>query len=103
MLQGIDLHDAPLGLPGGLHRGCFERVCVFLKELVGHVSNLALGLCCLHGVLYSQGDDHLVFPEGDGVHDGGLDLLGHHVVGGLYHPDLRGGLQGDGPGQLQVV
>ena len=51
----------------------------------------------------AQGQDHLVFPQGDGVDDGGLDLLGHHRVIALDQADLRAHLDGDVAGQLQVV
>ena len=70
VLEGVDLNDPTFGLPGGLDGGGLEGVGVFPEELVGHVCDLALGLGSLHGVLDSEGDDHLVFPERDGVNDG---------------------------------
>ena len=51
----------------------------------------------------AQGQHHLVLPQGDGVHDGGLNLLGHHRVVGLDQADLRAHLDGDVAGQLQIV
>ena len=54
-------------------------------------------------MLHPDGDDHLVFPEGYRVDDGGLDFFRHNRVGGLDHPDLRAALEGDRPGQLQII
>ena len=51
----------------------------------------------------TQCQHHLVLPQGDGVDDGGLYLLGHHGVIVLQKPDLRTHLQADGAGQLKVV
>ena len=51
----------------------------------------------------AQGQHHLVLPQGDGVHDGGLDLLGHHGVVVLQQADLGAHLQADVAGKLQIV
>ena len=51
----------------------------------------------------AHGHDHLVLPQGDGVDDGGADLLRHQLVIVLHHADLGRHLDGDGTGQLQVV
>ena len=51
----------------------------------------------------AQGQNHLVFPQGDGVDQGGLDLLHHHIVIVLDQADLGRSLDGDSPGQLQIV
>ena len=52
---------------------------------------------------HAQRQHHLVFPQRDGVDDGGLNLLRHHGVVGLDEPDLRAHLDGDVAGQLQIV
>ena len=46
---------------------------------------------------------HLVFPQGDGVEDRGLDLLDERGVVVLDHADLRGGLQRDHARELEIV
>ena len=51
----------------------------------------------------AQGQHHLVLPQGDGVHDGGLDLFRHHGVVVLQQPDLGAHLQADVAGQLQII
>ena len=50
-----------------------------------------------------QGKNHLALPKRDGVHQGGLDFLGHHSVVALDQPDLRRHLDGHHPGQFQVM
>ena len=103
MLQGLDVHDAALGLLGCGHGGHLELVGVLLEQVVGHIGHRALRLGRLGGVLDAQGNHHLVLPEGDGVDHGGLDLLGHHGVGVLHEADLRRGLDGHLARELQVV
>ena len=51
----------------------------------------------------TQCQHHLVLPQGDGVDDGGLDLLSHHGVVVLQQADLRPHLQADVAGQLQII
>ena len=51
----------------------------------------------------AQRQHHLVLPQRDRVHDGRLDLLGHHRVVGLDQADLRAHLDGHIAGQLQIV
>ena len=76
---------------------------VLFQQSIGHIVDLPLGCGGLGGVGNAQGQDHLIFPKGNGVYQGGLDLLNHDGVVVLDHPDLGSGLDGDGPGQLQVV
>ena len=74
-----------------------------LQQVVGHVGHSAL---CLHGLLavgHAQAQHHLVLPQGNGVHQRGLDLFSHHGVVVLDQPDLGAHLDGDGAGQLQIV
>ena len=52
---------------------------------------------------HAQGQNHLVLPQGDGVHNGGLDLFSHHRIVGLDQADLWAHLDGDIAGQLQVI
>ena len=54
-------------------------------------------------MLQPQGQHHLALPQGDGVHQGGLDLLQHQGVVVLDQPSLRAHLDGDHPGELQIV
>ena len=54
-------------------------------------------------MLQPQGEDHLALPQGDGIHQRGLDLLQHQSVVVLDEPGLGAHLDGDHPGQLQVV
>ena len=51
----------------------------------------------------AQRQNHLILPQGDGVHQRGLNLLHHHIVVVLDHADLGRGLDGNGAGQLQIV
>ena len=54
-------------------------------------------------MVHAEPQHHLALPEGNGVHDGGLDLLGHEKVVVLDHADLRGHLQRDRARQLKIV
>ena len=54
-------------------------------------------------MIEGHGHDHLVFPQGDGVDDGGADLFGHEAVVVLHHADLGRHLHGDHAGQLQIM
>ena len=76
---------------------------VVLKKSVGHIVDLPLGLGGFRGVGNAQGQNHLIFPQRDGVDQGGLDFLHHDGVVVLDHADLGSRLDGDGPSQLQVV
>ena len=44
---------------------------------------------------FHQEMHYLVLPQGDGVHNGGLDLFGHHRIVGLDQADLWAHLDGD--------
>ena len=87
----------------GFQRGGFQILGIFLQKLVGHVRHLTLRLCRLCGVMDAKGDDHLVFPQGNRVHDGGLDFFRHDGIIVLDHTDLRSSLDGNHPGQFQVI
>ena len=103
MLEGLDVHDGLLGLPGGVDGAHFQHVRVLLQQLVGHVGNGGLGGRSLTGVLQAQSQHHLALPQGDGVHQRGLDLLQHEGVVILQKPGLGAHLHGDHAGELQVV
>ena len=103
VLERLHIHNAPLGLTGGLHGAQLEHLGVFLQKLVGHLGHRALGGGGLTAVLQSQGQHHLALPQGDGIHQGGLDLLHHQRVVVLQQPGLGPHLDGDHPGQLQIV
>ena len=102
-LERFQINDAALGLLRDLDRAGVERLGVAQQEPVRHVGNGVGGVHRLLGVVHAQPQHHLALPEGDGVHDGGLDLLGHKKVVILDHADLRGHLQGDRAGQLKIV
>ena len=103
MLEGLQVHHAPLRRLGRLNSGHFEGVGVLFEQFVGHVGHRALGLDGFLRVMGPQGQDHLTLPEGNRVDDGGLNLLGHHGVVVLEHPNLRAHLKRNHPGQLQVM
>ena len=103
VLQGLDVHHGTLGLLGRLHRGHLQHVGVGAEQLVGHIRHLPLGLHGLLGVVDAQVQHHLALPQGNGVDQRGLNLLGHERVVVLEHADLGTHLQGHHPGQLQVV
>ena len=103
MAEGFQVHNGPLSLPGGVNGPCFQQVGVLPEEVVGHLRDRVLGGGGLPGVLQSQGQNHLALPEGDGVDQAGLNLFNHQGVVILQHPGLGPHLQGDHPGQLQVV
>ena len=50
MLESFHVHDTPLRLLGGFHRGGLEGVGVFLQQLVGHIGDGALRLHRLLGM-----------------------------------------------------
>ena len=52
---------------------------------------------------HAKSQHHLALPQGNGVHQGGLDFLHHQRVVVLEQPGLGAHLDGDHPGQLQVV
>ena len=52
---------------------------------------------------HAEGDDHLVLPERQRVHERRLDLIRKDHGVGLHQADLRRVLQADGSGQFQVV
>ena len=52
---------------------------------------------------HAQRQNHLVFPQRDGVDDGGLNFLRHHGVVGLDEANLRAHLDGDVAGQLEII
>ena len=74
-----------------------------LQELVGHLGDGVLGGSGLTAVLHAQGQHHLALPQGNGVHQGGLDLLNHLGVVVLQQAGLGPHLHGHHAGQLQVV
>ena len=51
----------------------------------------------------TQCQHHLILPQRDGVHDGGLDLFRHHGVVVLQQTDLGAHLQADIAGQFQII
>lgn len=85
------------------HGTHLQGLCVLLEQVVGHVGHGTLGLHGLLAVGQTQCQHHLVLPQGDGVDDGGLDLLCHHGVVVLQQADLRPHLQADVAGQLQII
>ena len=102
MLQGLNIHDAALGLLGCLHCCHLEHVSVFLQKFIGHVSDRTLSLHGLLGMGDAQGQNHLTLPQRNRIHQRGLNLFGHQGVIVLDHADLGTHLNGDLPGQLQV-
>ena len=48
-------------------------------------------------------NDHLVFPERNGVDECGLDLFGHYRIAVLKHADLRRCLDRNHTGQFQII
>ena len=71
--------------------------------MVGHIRDLALRLHGTLRVLNAEREDHLIFPERNRIHDGGLDFFHHERVVVLNHADLRRGLQRNDARQLQIV
>lgn len=57
----------------------------------------------LWNVAIPRAQNHLAFPEGNGIYNGGLDLLDHGGVIVLDHTDLWCCLHGNGSGQLQIM
>ena len=76
---------------------------VLFQQGVGDVVDLTLRLRGLVGMGNAQRQNHLILPQGDGVHQRGLNLLHHHIVVVLDHADLGRGLDGNGAGQFQIV
>ena len=74
-----------------------------MQQLVGHVGNGGLGRGGLTGVLQPQSQHHLALPQGDGIHQRGLDLFQHQCVVVLDQPGLRAHLDRNHPGQLKIV
>ena len=103
MLKGLDVDDAALGLLGGGDGAHLQHFGVLLQELVGGVGDGGLGGGGLAAVLHAQSQHHLALPQGDGVDQGGLDLLNHQRVVILQHPGLGAHLDGHHPRQLQIV
>ena len=103
MLQRLDVHDGALRLLGGGDRAHLQRVGVLLQQLVGHLRHRVLRSGGLTAVLHAQRQHHLALPQGDGVHQRGLDLLDHQRVVVLQKPGLRAHLNGHYAGQLQIV
>ena len=66
-------------------------------------SQMVLALGLEHSRQATQAQHHLALPQGDGVHQGGLDLLQHQGVVVLEQTGLGAHLDGDHPGELQVV
>ena len=50
-----------------------------------------------------QSNDHLAFPQRNGIYNSRLDLFRHLGIISLYQTDLGGCLDTDHPGQLQVM
>ena len=103
MLQRLDIDDGALGLLGGGDGAHLQRIGILLQQIVGHLGD---GILCggsLTAVLHAQGQHHLALPQGDGVHQGGLDLLDHQRVVVLQKPGLGAHLHGYHAGQLQIV
>ena len=103
MLQRLDVHDGALGLLGGGDGPHLQGVGVLLQQLVGHLRHGALSRRGLTAVLQPQRQHHLALPQGNGVHQRGLDLLDHQRVVVLQQPGLGAHLHRHHPGQLQIV
>ena len=103
VLQGLDIHNTPLGFLGRLDRAHLQGLGVLAQELIGHIADSPLGLNGLGGVGHTQGQHHLALPQGNGVHQSGLDFLRHDLIVILHQADLGAHLDADHPGQFQVV
>ena len=103
LFQGLDVHNAPLRFLRGFHGSHVQLLGVLLQQRVGDIRHLPLGLSRLGGVGDAQRQNHLVFPQRDGIDQSGLDFFHHHIVVILNHADLGRGLDGDGSCQLQIV
>ena len=101
--DGFHVDDAALGFPCGLDGSGLELFGIALEEIVGHVGNSLLCMESFLCVLHAKGDDHLGFPERDGIGNGGLDALRQHIVIGLHEANLGAHLDGDHTGQLEVM
>ena len=103
MLQRLDVHDGALGLLGGGDGAHLQGIGVLLQQLVGHLRHRVLGGSGLTAVLQAQRQHHLALPQGDGVHQRGLDLLDHLGVVVLQQAGLGAHLDGHHTGQFQIV
>ena len=103
MLKGLDVHHRALGLFRRLDGAHFQHVRVLPQQVVGHVGHGGLGCGGLAAMLQAEGQHHLALPQGDGVHQRGLDLLQHLGVVVLQQAGLGAHLHRDHPGQLQIV
>ena len=101
--ERLHIHNAPLGGLRRLDGRRMELLGILLQKLVRHIRHFPLGLRRLVRMLYPQGDNHLIFPERNRVHDGRLDFFRHHRIRILHKPDLRSCLKRDLPGQLKIV
>ena len=75
---------------------------ILLQQVVRHVGD---GGLCAHGLLRirdAERQDHLAFPQWNGVHDGGLDFLDQRDFIVLHETNLRCGLHGDGAREVEV-
>src|SRR5208337_1467852 len=93
--ERLYFHDAPLALPGDLDASGLEEFGIPRQQVVRGVRD---GLLDSEGLLLAEeadGDDYLALPQGDGRHDGALDLLHQGLVVVLDQPYLRRGLDGD--------
>ena len=103
MLQRLDIHHAALCLLGSGNSAHLQSVGVFLQQLIGHLRHSVLGRGGLTAVLHPQCQHHLALPQGNGVHQRGLDLLDHQGIVILQQTGLRTHLNGHHTGQLQIV
>ena len=103
MLQRLDIHDGALRLLGGGDGTHLQGIGVLLQQLVGHLRHRVLGGSGLTAVLQAQRQHHLALPQGDGVHQRGLDLLDHLGVVVLQQAGLGAHLDRHHAGQFQIV
>ena len=80
-----------------------QHLRVLLEQVVRHVRDSALRTGGLGLVRNAEREHHLAFPQGDGIHDGGLDFLDKRDLVVLHETDLRRRLHGDGAGEVQIA
>ena len=103
VLERFDVDDAALGLAGNLDSRGVQHLRVLLEQVVRHVRDSALRTGGLSLVRNAEREHHLAFPQGNSVHDGGLDLLDERDLVVLHEANLRRRLHSDGAGEVQVA